>query len=105
MDDNQDRSWIHDSPSWLQIIGALFVAAVGVTATFYTLFYGLKEELARIDERQKSVITGNKVQDDFIAIVKRDRDEQFREITRQLAVITADINGLKVAFAAHGNSK
>ena len=105
VDDNQDRSWLHDSPSWLQIIGALFVAAVGLTATFYTMFYGLKEELARVDERQKFVISGNKAQDDFIAAVKRDRDEQFREITRQLAVITADLNSLKVAFAAHGNSK
>jgi len=96
---DEDRSWIHDSPSWLQIVGAMFVAAMGLTATFYTMFYGLKEELARIDERQKYVLAGQRAQDDMVMLIKRDRDDQFREITRQLAVITADINTLKVVMA------
>jgi len=100
MDDNQDRSWIHEAPSWLHILGVLFVASVGLTATFYTMFYSLKEELARVDERQKFVLSENKEQDQYLTILKRDRDEQFREIARQLAIITADINSLKIVIAS-----
>ena len=102
MSDDQDQAWIHTAPSWLQIIGVLFAAGVAITATFYSMFYGLKEELARIDERQKFVISSGVTQDANLAAIKRDRDEQFREITRQLSSLTADINALKVLIAAKG---
>ena len=100
MSETEDRAWIHTAPSWLQIIGVLFAAGVAITATFYQMFYGLKEEIVRIDERQKFVLMGNVAQEVSLAALKRDRDEQFREITRQLSVITADINSLKVVLAA-----
>ena len=100
MSDDQDQAWIHTAPSWLQIIGVLFAAGVAITATFYSMFYGLKEELARIDERQKFVIASDASQEVALAAIKRDRDEQFREITRQLSSLTADINALKVLIAA-----
>ena len=100
MSETEDRAWIHTAPSWLQIIGVLFSAGVAITATFYQMFYGLKEELARIDERQKFVIASNVTQEAGLIQIKRDRDEQFREITRQLSVLTADINALKVLIAA-----
>ena len=100
MSEDEDRAWIHTAPSWLQIIGVMFAAGVAITATFYQMFYGLKEELARVDERQKFVIASQKTQDDLMLLLKRDRDEQFREIQRQLAVITGDINALKVLIAS-----
>jgi hypothetical protein len=64
------------------------------------MFYSLKEELARVDERQKFVLSENKEQDQYLTILKRDRDDQFREIARQLAIITADINSLKIVIAS-----
>ena len=100
MSEDEDRAWIHTAPSWLQIIGVLFAAGVAITATFYQMFYGLKEEIVRIDERQKFVLMGNAAQEISLAALKRDRDEQFREITRQLSVLTADINALKVLIAS-----
>ena len=102
MSEDEDRLWIHTAPSWLQIIGVLFSAGVAITATFYSMFYGLKEELARIDERQKFVLATHVIQDAALATLKRDRDEQFREITRQLSALTADINAFKVLIAAKG---
>ena len=99
---DEDQAWIHTAPSWLQIIGVMFTAGVAITATFYQMFYGLKEELARIDERQKFVIAAHVTQEAALAAIKRDRDEQFREITRQLSSLTADINALKVLIAAKG---
>ena len=102
MSEAEDKAWIHTAPSWLQIIGVLFAAGVAITATFYQMFYGLKEELARIDERQKFVISSGVMQDANLATLKRDRDEQFREITRQLSALTSDINALKVLIAAKG---
>ena len=109
---SEEEPWIHQAPSWLQLIGVLLVSTVAITTTFYTMIYSVREqvltnviEVARIDERQKNVVIGQKIQDDSAILVRRDRDEQMRIIQAQLATLMADVQVIKMVISSKQGSK